>query len=207
MHSIVPPHENQGKDNQFWPGTSMGQFTISAAYHLLIGTSTQNMEKKWNQIWKIDSIERIKVFIWQMAHDRLMTKSILAKWQIGNALCHNCIQFEETTMHVVRDCAVAVNIWNHLLTNQERGQFFMMEFHDWITLNLNNKIGMRFGNGWRTVWATTCFLLWQWRNKSLHDGEFVLPEKPWHVIVNYVDTYKLSMMVEDRIKPGKRNSR
>jgi hypothetical protein len=31
----------------------------------------------------------------------------------------------------------------------------------------------------------------------------VLPEKPWQVIVNYVDTYKMSMMAEDQIKPGR----
>jgi hypothetical protein len=83
---------------------------------------TQN--EKWTQILKIDSIERIRVFIWQLAHNRLMTKARLAKWDIGNPICHICYQFEETTMHVVRDCKVAVHVWRHLLTNQEHGKKF-----------------------------------------------------------------------------------
>jgi hypothetical protein len=53
-----------------------------------------------------------------------MTKARLAKWDIGNPICHICYQFEETTMHVVRDCKVAVHVWRHLLTNQEHGKFF-----------------------------------------------------------------------------------
>jgi hypothetical protein len=151
MHAIVPPHENQGEDVQLWPGTSMGEFTVAAAYQALTGATTNENDMKWTKIWKIDSIERIKVFVWQLVHDRLLTKARLAKWQIGNALCHYCTQFEETTMHVVRDCTAAVNIWRKLLTSQERGQFFMVDFQQWINLNINNNFGMRFGKEWVAI--------------------------------------------------------
>jgi hypothetical protein len=123
LHSIVPPHENQGEDTPLWTGSSLGHFTVSAAYNLLTNTDMRNMEQNWNQIWKIESMERIKVFIWQLTHDRLLTNSRLAKWQIGSAGCHNCNHFEETAVHVVRDCNVAVHIWRHLLSHQERGHF------------------------------------------------------------------------------------
>jgi mannosylglycoprotein endo-beta-mannosidase len=151
MHAIVPPHENQGEDVQLWPGTSMGEFTVAVAYQALTGATTNENDMNWTKIWKIDSIERIKVFVWQLVHDRLLTKARLAKWQIGNALCHYCTQFEETTMHVVRDCTAAVNIWRKLLTSQERGQFFMVDFQQWINLNINNNFGMRFGKDWVAI--------------------------------------------------------
>jgi ribonuclease HI len=77
----------------------------------------------------------------------------------------------------------------------------MVDFQQWINLNINNNFGMRFGKDWVAIWATTCFLLWQWRNKSLHDDEFVSPAKPWQVIIDYVDTYKLSMMAEEQTGP------
>jgi hypothetical protein len=48
-------------------------------------------------------------------------------------------------MHVVRDCAIAVDIWKHLLSNQERGKFFLVEFHEWINLNLTNKFDKGMG--------------------------------------------------------------
>jgi ribonuclease HI len=78
-----------------------------------------------------------------------------------------------------------------------------VDFHEWINFNLNNKFGMRFGDDWTAIRATTCFLLWQWRNKSLHDDEFVYPDKPWQVIINYVDTYKMSIMAEDQLRLGR----
>jgi hypothetical protein len=162
---------------------------VSAAYHLLTGDIMKNNDKKWAQIWKIDSMERIRVFIWQLTHDKLLTKARLAKWHLGDALCYNCGHFEETTLHVVRDCKVAVDIWRYLLTNQERSQFFMVGFHEWITMNLNNEFGKKHGNDWRAIWATACYLMWQWRNKSMHDTEFVSPEQPWNVIMEYVKVY------------------
>jgi hypothetical protein len=74
LHAIVLPHASQGDDTPLWPGTSTRQFTVSSAYHLLTGENTTENEKKWKQILIIDSIERIKVFIWQLAHNRLLTK-------------------------------------------------------------------------------------------------------------------------------------
>ncbi|MCH94985.1 putative non-LTR retroelement reverse transcriptase, partial [Trifolium medium] len=186
-----------------WPGTSTGQFTVSAAYQLLTEAAAENNEKKWPQIWKIDSIERIRVFIWQLAHNRLMTKARLARWQIGNSYCDSCNLFEESTIHVVRDCPRAVHLWRHLIANQERGYFFVVEFDEWIHLNLNNKFGQNYGNDWKAIWATTCYLLWQWRNKSIHDAEFVIPERPWQVVMDYVAAYNHSMLVEEQLRHEK----
>jgi ribonuclease HI len=200
LHDIVPPHPSQGEDTPLWLGMNNGQVTVSAAYHLITGDIVKENDKKWNQIWRIDSIERIRVFIWQLTHDKLLTKARLAKWHLGDALCYNCGHFEETTLHVVRDCKVAVDIWRYLLTNQERSQFFMVGFHEWITMNLNNFFGKKHGNDWRAIWATTCYLMWQWRNKSMHDTKFVSPEQPWKVIVEYVKAYKLNMVVEEQAR-------
>jgi hypothetical protein len=196
FYAIVPPHDSQGKDVALWPGTNTGGFTVSAAYHLLTGDTMKQADKKWTQVWKIEGMERIKVFLWQLVHDRLLTKSRLARWNISSPLCHSCIQFEETTIHVVRDCKIAAYVWRHLLSSQERGAFFTVELQEWINLNINNKFGQSYGAEWKNIWATACFLLWHWRNKSLHDEEFVNPVKPWQVIVDYVNTYKASMHAE-----------
>ncbi|KAK2417534.1 Polynucleotidyl transferase, ribonuclease H superfamily protein [Trifolium repens] len=200
MHDVVPPNASHEEDVMLWSGTNTGQFTVSAAYHLIAGDVSNNVDKKWHQIWKLDSMERIRVFIWLLVHDRLLTKARLARWQLDNSFCDRCTQFDETTLHVVRDCPTTVNILRHLLSSpQERGIFFVVEFHEWINLNLTNKFGRRYGNDWKAIWATACFLLWQWRNKSIHDAEFVSPERPWKVIEDYVNTYKISTRAEEHI--------
>jgi ribonuclease HI len=199
LHAIVPPHASHEADKQFWPGTATGIFTVSSAYYMLTKETLNDVNKRWKGIWKIESIERIRVFVWLLVHDRLLTKARLARWQLGNSFCHSCTQFEETTIHVMRDCPIAVNVWRHLLPAQDRGNFFTVGYHDWIQLNLSNKFGKNSENNWTAIWATACFLLWQWRNKSMHDEEFVSPEWPWQVIIDYVSMYKFSMRAEERI--------
>jgi ribonuclease HI len=203
MHAIVPPHASHDNDIQFWPGTNTGHFTVAAAYRLITGGDMHDGDKKWSQIWKINSMERVRVFIWQMVHDRLKTKARLASWQIGDSCCNTCLLFDETTLHVLRDCPIAANVWHHLLTVHDRGQFFVLNFNEWIKFNLENRFGQNHGSDWQAIWATTCFLLWQWRNKSIHDAEFVSPMNPWQVSLNYVNMYKISMQAEERIQHSK----
>jgi hypothetical protein len=82
MHAIVLPHDSYGEDVQLWPGNRAGNFTVSVAYHLITREMTYIMDKTWTRVWKIDCIERIKVFIWQLIHDRLLTKARLARWHL-----------------------------------------------------------------------------------------------------------------------------
>jgi ribonuclease HI len=193
MHAIVLPHVTHDEDTQLWPGSSTGRFTVASAYQLIATNTVENVDNKWSQIWKLETIERVRVFIWQMAHDRLLTNSRLARWHLGGPDCHSCVHFEETLLHVLRDCPVAVNIWNHLLPRHDKGQFFLVSLHDWISFNLVNKFGHSHGNSWNAIWATTCHLLWQWRNKCVHDPEFVYPHRPWVLALDYVAEYKRNM--------------
>jgi ribonuclease HI len=200
MLAIVPPHDSQGEDIQLWPGMNTGKFTVSSAYHLIIGGLVENVDNKWKQIWKLDVIKRVRVFIWQLSQERLLTRDRLARWHIGD---HNCPQFEETISHVVRDCPIAVLIWNHLLSVHDRGRFFVVSFKDWIILNLDNQFGHHHGRKWNAIWATTCHLLWYWRNKRIHDDEFVNPDRPWNLVLQYVDEYNQVGMLEPQDRNGR----
>jgi mannosylglycoprotein endo-beta-mannosidase len=77
-HAIVPPHDSCGEYVQLWPGNRAGNFSVSAAYHLITREMMDSVDKTWTRVWKIECIERIKVFIWQLFHDRLLTKARLA---------------------------------------------------------------------------------------------------------------------------------
>jgi hypothetical protein len=112
----------------------------------------------------------------------------LACWQLGNAYCDNC-HFDETIIHALRDCPIAVHVWNHLISNKHRGNFYLTNLQEWIDLNLQQQIGNYSERDWSETWATTCYLLWTWRNKRQHDENFVSPSKPWLTISEYVNTY------------------
>jgi hypothetical protein len=42
---------------------------------------------------------------------------------------------------------------------------------------------------WQNIWATTCYYLWQWRNKTAHDDSFHRPLNSSRVILQYVKDY------------------
>jgi hypothetical protein len=171
-----------------WPGNRMGEFTVSSAYGMLAKNQMDGNTTRWRRIWKLGVIERIRVFVWQISHDRLLTKQKLARWQLGNAYCDNC-HFDETIIHALRDCPIAVHVWNHLISNKHRGNFYLTNLQEWIDLNLQQQIGNYSERDWSETWATTCYLLWTWRNKRQHDENFVSPSKPWLTISEYVNTY------------------
>jgi ribonuclease HI len=82
---------------------------------------------------------------------------------------------------------------------QDRGRFFIVDLNDWISSNLENKFGHSHGSRWSDIWATTCQLLWQWRNKSVHDPDFVYPSRPWTLVLEYVEEYKRNMWAESQV--------
>jgi hypothetical protein len=124
MYAIVSPNTDNGIDMLVWPGNRMGEFTVSSAYSMLVNNQMDGNTTRWKRIWKLGVIERIRVFVWQIAHDRLLTKHKLARWQLGSAYCDNCY-FDETIIHALRDCPIAIHVWNHLVSNKNRGIFYL----------------------------------------------------------------------------------
>jgi ribonuclease HI len=102
---------------------------------------------------------------------------------------------EETTLHVLRDCPIAVEVWKHLLKEDDRGSFFICTFQQWIELNLSTNMGIQSDLSWDATWATTCYWLWRWRNQRVHDSSYVSQWQPWSFILKLVNEYKATKSV------------
>jgi ribonuclease HI len=204
MHAILPPTLRDGVDRLIWPGNNSGKFTVKAAYAAIANSNNQVIEdnKVWDQIWHLSVMERIRVFVWQIQHGRLLTKQWLAKMKLGEPYCDNCYQFEESILHVLRDCPMAAQTWQHLLRIDARGNFFTTPLQDWIVLNLTSQLGYNSEAEWDSIWATTCYLLWYWRNKRTHDENYVSPIKPWAVVMEYVRTYNDGIALDRQVQSG-----
>ncbi|GAU22495.1 hypothetical protein TSUD_296140 [Trifolium subterraneum] len=141
MHAILPPTLRDGVDMPIWPGDNTGRFTVRAAYAAIANNEVTEDNKVWKQIWSLSVMERVRVFVWQIQHGRLLTKQWLAKMQLGEPYCDNCYQFEESIIHVIRDCPMAVQTWQQLLHTNARSNFFTTQLKDWIWLNLSSQLG------------------------------------------------------------------
>jgi hypothetical protein len=129
----MPPAADVGPDVPLWPGEKMGSFSVASAYQLLTGGNLPEYEKKWNKIWCLDTLERIRVFMWQVLHDRIQTNWRTAKWNLTEPYCSHCGQMEETTLHVLRDCPIAVEVWKHLLKEDIEGVSLFAHFSNGLS--------------------------------------------------------------------------
>lgn len=83
-------------------------------------------------------------------------------------------------MHVLRDCKLASEIWNHLLPAHRQPSFFNLPVKDWISVNLD-KANQREEN-WATTFATTLWWLWKWRNKRCFENPDFNQPQTWDFI-------------------------
>lgn len=99
--AIPPPMEEDGADSIGWSGTTDANFTTKSAYNLLCQSQTAT-QGDWPCIWKWRGPHRIQMFMWIVAHGRLLTNSRRHAWNPATsptgAACH---LEDETVMHVL----------------------------------------------------------------------------------------------------------
>lgn len=79
-------------------------FTIRSAYLMLRRENINDTWKGWKRIWRLKAQERIKVFMWLLAHDKTLTN--WSRWhrQISlTACCDRCTAEKEDAIHALRD--------------------------------------------------------------------------------------------------------
>lgn len=180
IRGIHPPLENS-RDKLKWLGEQNGKFTVKSCYQKFMGEALGSKDDKWKLIWDWKGLERIRYFLWMVGHERLNTNSRRAVWCGCSALCVWCDNKEENTMHVLRDCRLAKEIWVRLLPDHDRVGFFSGNLWEWLELNLKRLSGTGKEN-WVSTFAVSCWLLWKWRNKRIFDPSFVMPSDPMKFI-------------------------
>ncbi|MCH90528.1 ribonuclease H protein [Trifolium medium] len=155
--------------------------------HMLFVRPIMKMDGMLELEW--ETPERGRAFMWMAMHNRLITNSLKSKMGLCHAMCSHSGDVEETTLHVLRDCPKAMNVWFQLIPVHSRGLFFMGETQQWFSFNLKNSVPWSWSNGWCEFWAVTCRCLWSWRNKELFEEDFARPLNPVHVIMQKVKEY------------------
>lgn len=65
-----------------------------------------------------------KSFAWQVLHGRLPTKVYCSRWSGDSSDYHNCVWDPEAILHVLRDCSIATSVWQRLVPQHMRVNFF-----------------------------------------------------------------------------------
>lgn len=156
----------------WWLPSSKGLFTTQSAYEFLLRESDPTSQPfAWSEVWKFKGPTRGSLVLWQMAHDRLKTKALLWGRNIcENARCELCGVAYESSLHAVRDCHTARQVWQHLLPRTEtEGLWAALDIRNWVLLNLQGGSQLFVPpRNWKYLFRMGVLEIWNWRNRKLY---------------------------------------
>lgn len=105
-----------------WNASPDGVFSTKSAYKVILGSNPYGRKELFQVIWNWKGTERIKYFLWKLAHKSILTNLERARRHIAmDAACPFCLDHDESLLHLFRDCNRASRVWLSFsfATNQE----------------------------------------------------------------------------------------
>jgi len=128
---------DEWKDELIWDGSTHGGFSVKSVLIIIQNEGSEISDGLWRQIWRLKAPQRMRFFIWLTTHDRLMTNAHRVKRGLAtDPKCKSCIYEEEDTLHILRDCIYAREVWNKLVPVAEQDTFFTLPLNTWLRSNL-----------------------------------------------------------------------
>lgn len=69
----------------------------------------------------------------------------------SSPICPLCNGQDECTLHAMRDCTAATQVWIPLVKSDSISSFFSGSLQEWLVANLNSSMGMCGRDEWRAV--------------------------------------------------------
>lgn len=183
-----------GEDNAdqlVWEPSSDGNFTIKSALTLIQNDAQASRDPIWKLVGDSKVPQRIRFFLWLVTHDRIMSN--MNRFSHGLArtpFCGRCPNTKKSTLHLLRDCPSARDIWRQLVLRIKLTTFFTSPLHQWIRSNLATS---DTNPKWPTTFAVTFWWIWKWRNKMCFEGNSDNPPDPPNFIRRKVEVIWLTL--------------
>ncbi|GLT29227.1 hypothetical protein SLA2020_041070 [Shorea laevis] len=154
----------QQEDTMFWNGSSDGE--------------------SWKWIWKLQCIEKIKLFVWLLCKNRVPTNSVRFERHFATTpICPRCEQSPETPLHLLRDCYHSCLFWE--IASVLPTDFFMLGLNEW--LRKNAQVSMTSGascHNWSTFFLSAIWVIWKHRNALIFDKK----RTPPHILFQHASS-------------------
>ncbi|CAN1815404.1 Putative ribonuclease H protein At1g65750 [Linum perenne] len=165
------PVDNDTEDGMLWGPDPKGKFSISSAYEIVAANHMVSDTNLWKSVWKWQGPNRIKHFLWLVAHNRLLTNSERKKRHMTDDDC--CRLFPssvEDNLHVLRDCRAAKNFWMNFSNFSREASFFTSNLQDWLHKYIKTEeLSLQFG--------IALWLLWKARNEDIFKSKKVTSDQ------------------------------
>ena len=157
------------QDNLIWKGSQDGDFHLASAYKLASPEPPDSQTFHGNWIWKLDTLPKIKHFLWLCFHNNVPMRKVLESRGIIHDACYPlCRNHEETIIHTLKDCPIAMIFWRKIRTPQNIFNFMHLNLADWLRTNcLDSNLNQINGIPWSIVFPLVVWDLWKHRNNMV----------------------------------------
>ncbi|CAN1743736.1 Putative ribonuclease H protein At1g65750 [Linum perenne] len=161
---MSPPEEGQGEDEWVWGLENNGKFSIRTAYEIIYDAPNPRSDVDWRLVWQWQGPGRVQYFLWLVAQGKLLTNLERQRRHLtADGSCPRCRNGDESILHVLRDCTVAKQAWDHLgfdeTTSIRRGDCT----NTWINELLHHEEARDL--------VIACWYLWKARNAWIFSGD------------------------------------
>ncbi|KAL4335266.1 hypothetical protein GQ457_07G037440 [Hibiscus cannabinus] len=187
----IPLSSHEQMDRLVWCGEHSGIYSVRSGYkRLLSAPSLRDSDSVlFKKLWKSKCPSKINIQVWKFIRNFVPTKvNLCVKRVATNPLCARCNESSETTLHVIRDCHFARQVWEGLNYHflQPIPAVLLYDLPLWL-----NSIVTHFGTGkleeiFMIIWA-----LWLYRNKFIFENENQRPE----MVITFVKSYLMDLSI------------
>lgn len=149
------------KDSWYWMLEDRGNFSVKSCYRQLRGEVECIDKDFWRKLWNMKLPGKVINLVWRAARDVLPTSIALRSKQVDiEANCTWCKHGPETVIHVLFECAFAVEVWGMV------GMLSVVYVEDNDSTKSILKRAFSLGSTEQCyVIALLCWGLWTRRNK------------------------------------------
>ncbi|KAK8704725.1 hypothetical protein V6N13_048340 [Hibiscus sabdariffa] len=130
-----------GRDLPGWRWEQDRRFSTKSAYASLVVEASNVSPFNWKLIWSLKFPQCVKMFLWLVAHQRLLTNAERCRQHLSSSdLCSIFNQDSETVDHVLRISEVLVLLHMHERIGQPGFQLFVGFFGNVVVVRYLMKI-------------------------------------------------------------------
>jgi hypothetical protein len=147
------------KDSVAWTVGTAGRFSVKSVYNAMTFNDSGPSHSK---IWKSKIPAKIKIFLWLLLNNAVLTKDnlIKRKW-VGNPTCYICNQIESAS-HLFFQCSTAKAVWAIVARCIGANNVPKSLNQCWLWCER----WLPFGKQFHTMGiAAICWAIWKTRNK------------------------------------------
>ena len=131
----------------------MAKTTIGKNAYEMISKERGCMGKDriWTTLWKWRVLERIKLFVWKVCKDGLLTKEARFKRGLSSSGYKWCPNLIEDNLPFLRDYKNAKQMWLSLLDLRNKNLLFSLDMKEWMSTNTSPKLNQHVPPNWPTI--------------------------------------------------------